>query len=136
MRGIARTSAAADRGGPAGPPPQILHLALPEDWAAAAGEGVYRISTRGQPLPPSAFVHCAFEDQLVGVARRYYADLTELVVLGIDVARLRDEVRVEPGADGEAFPHVYGPIPLFAVVRTTTWRRDPDGAWRHPGRSR
>ena len=48
----------------------------------------------------------------------------ELVVLEIDVARLgeRTPVRVEPGdpADpgSEQYPHLYGPVPVDAVVRT------------------
>ena len=38
-----------------------------------------------------------------------------LVVLVIDPAKLSSEVRYEP-ADGQFFPHIYGPIEPEAVI--------------------
>jgi hypothetical protein len=53
------------------------------------------------------------------VRDRYYADVTEpLVVLEIETDRLDCQVRDEP-VGGEVYPHVYGPIPASAVV---AWR--------------
>ena len=74
--------------------------------------------------------------ELEGVANRFYGDVIEAVILHVDPARLAAEVRAEPPADGieELFPHVYGPIPIEAVVTTTPWRRGDDGVWRVPER--
>ena len=33
-------------------------------------------------------------------------------------------------ADGQRFPHIYGPINLNAVVAVTPLRADPDGVFR------
>jgi len=33
---------------------------------------------------------------------------------------------------GERFPHIYGPIPVAAVVSATAWSVDADGVWRFP----
>jgi uncharacterized protein (DUF952 family) len=65
------------------------------------------------------------------VAQRFYADVSELVLLTIDPDRLTAPVVDEPPADGidELFPHVYGPIPVDAVVRAEPWRPD-DGCYR------
>jgi heme-degrading monooxygenase HmoA len=75
-----------------------------------------------------------FHVALPVVANRYYADVDELVVLTIDPSLLASELVVEepfPGAP-ERYPHVYGAIPLSAVVATTVWRRRPDQPWAAP----
>lgn len=101
---------------PLGP---LLHLTLRSDWEAAVRDGEYRVSTRGLTLEQQGFVHLSFPRQLAGVAESFYRDAGELVVLEIDPALLSDPVVVEPGAPdpaSEKFPHLYGPIPLTAVI--------------------
>ena len=102
----------------------ILHLALRSDWEQAQRAGSYRMSTRGIDLDTEGFIHASRPHQWAGVRERYYADLddAELVLLEIDVAVLAEagvEEREEPAAPGaeELFPHLYGPLPLGAVVR-------------------
>ncbi|GGK73841.1 hypothetical protein Sme01_33130 [Sphaerisporangium melleum] len=100
----------------------ILHLALAGDWDAAIRAGEYRVSTLGRSLEEEGFIHaCADPTQLRGVAGRFYADVTEpLVVLTIDEDRLGCEVRYELAPDaGEEFPHIYGPLPVAAVTSVT-----------------
>jgi uncharacterized protein (DUF952 family) len=111
----------------------LVHLAMPDDWAAAQAGGEYRMSTRGVTLEQEGFIHCSFDHQGLGVARRFYADVDELVLLRLDPSLLGSEVVVEPPFPGavEHFPHIYGPIPLTAVISATPWRRDPDG-WAEP----
>ena len=98
----------------------IFHLALTTDWAAAQRAGEYTVSTRGRDLGDVGFVHCSTAAQWPVVRSRFYADLpdAELVLLTIDPARLGTEVRFEPGEPGsnDLFPHVYGPVPVRAVV--------------------
>ncbi|WP_248963037.1 DUF952 domain-containing protein [Sphaerisporangium perillae] len=104
----------------------ILHLALTDDWDAAVRAGEYRVSTLGRTLADEGFIHaCADMAQLRGVAERYYADVTEpLVVLAVDEDLLGCPVLLEvpPGAR-EAFPHIYGPLPVSAVVSVTPFSR-------------
>ncbi len=45
---------------------------------------------------------------------KFYADLETVLLLEIDEAGL--DVRREP-ADGQLFPHVYGPVPVASVRR-------------------
>jgi uncharacterized protein (DUF952 family) len=110
----------------------ICHLALPDEWAAAVTAGQYTMSTRGITLADEGFIHCSFAHQVLGVAQRFYGDVTELVVVRLDRTALDADLRVEPAADGvdELFPHLYAPIPIDAVVTTTAWRRD--GQWSTP----
>lgn len=115
-------------------PDEILHIALPDDWAAARESGEYRVSTRDRSLDDVGFIHCSYLRQVEGVANRAYSDVVELVLLHIEPELLEAEIRVEPASEGtgEEFPHIYGPIPTSAVIATTWWDRGDDGIWHRP----
>ncbi len=109
----------------------VVHIAVPTDWEHAKRVGEYRVSTRGISLEQQGFIHGAFPHQVGGVANRFYGDLSELLLLHIDMSQIEAELRVEPPADGidELFPHIYGPIPIAAVASITTWTRTTD-SWQ------
>jgi uncharacterized protein (DUF952 family) len=110
----------------------IYHAALPADWKKAQRSGLYTTSTRGRSLADEGFIHAAYESQVEGVANRFYADVDALVLLVIDPdavgSPVVDEVPVDAPA-GERYPHVYGPIPVAAVVTARPWRRDSSSIW-------
>lgn len=98
---------------------RIFHLALRTEWDEAKRSGSYTTSTLGVSLAEEGFIHASRGDQWQGVRERYYADVTEpLVLLVIDAGLLTSPLVEEtpPGA-GESFPHVYGPINAEAVVQ-------------------
>jgi uncharacterized protein (DUF952 family) len=112
---------------------QLYHIALPADWERGLEDGVYAMSTRGVTLADEGFVHCSRRDQVAATANRFYGDLDELVLLTIDEAALDVPVLDEDLYDtGETFPHVYGPIPVAAVVAAQLWTRAPNGSFHHP----
>lgn len=115
-------------------PDELLHIALPDDWAAAREAGEYRVSTRDTSLDDAGFIHCSYPPQIEGVANRFYADIAELVLLHLEPELIDAEVKLEPSPDGnsELFPHLYGAIPTSAVIATTWWDRDEDGMWHRP----
>ncbi|MFE2641953.1 DUF952 domain-containing protein [Streptomyces nigra] len=104
----------------------ILHLTERSLWEAARERGAYEISTRGRTLQEEGFIHCSTRAQLPKVAGFLYGTYDgpdDLVVLVVDPERLDVPLRyevVEPG--GEEFPHVYGPLPVGAVVDVERWR--------------
>ena len=96
----------------------LFHVALLADWEAAQQAGDYRVSTIGRSLEDEGFLHASFAHQWRGVLAAYYAEVDEpLVLLEVDPALLDVPVVVETpeGAD-QAFPHLYGPLPVAAVV--------------------
>lgn len=108
-------------------PRRLYHLALRGDWREAQRDGAYRRSTRGQSLEAVGYVHLSYAHQLPATFGRFYADLPadEVLLLSIDPERLAHAgltVRPEaaPGSD-ELFPHLYGPLPLTAVVLVESW---------------
>src|SRR3954471_7319265 len=67
----------------------LYHLALAADWEQARRDGEYRVSTLGTSLDQEGFIHPSWSHQVAGVAARFYAAVTEpLVLLEIDEAAL------------------------------------------------
>jgi uncharacterized protein (DUF952 family) len=100
-------------------PAHIYHLALEDEWEEAVRTGyAYRRSTLGLSVGEVGFIHCSLPQQVQGVADLAYGGRRSVVLLTIDRSRLRDEVRLEnlEGGD-ELYPHLYGELPIEAVVR-------------------
>ncbi|MQA12539.1 MAG: DUF952 domain-containing protein [Pseudonocardiaceae bacterium] len=86
------------------------------------------MSTRGISYAEQGYVHCALRHQVRGVAERFFGDAEDVVLLVVDGSRLSDPVRYEAPAPGaEEFPHLYGPLPMEAVVDVVPVSRDADG---------
>ncbi len=109
---------------------EIYHLALPGDWAASSDE--YRPSS----LDDEGFIHCSTADQLADVARRFYLDHNDVILLTIDPGPLGDALVYEDLNDlGEEFPHIYGPMPTSAVISTAPYLEHlEEGLWREETR--
>ena len=101
----------------------IFHLAMPDDWAVAFQTGEYTMSTRGRTLKEEGFIHASTFNQIEATANRFYADVDQLVLLTIDQRKISHAIAWEPPAPGvtELFPHIYGPLPISAVVRNDFW---------------
>ncbi len=103
----------------------LVHICPCEDWLAAQAAGKYRAAS----LDAVGFIHCSTPEQVLAVANSFYQNVPDLVLLWIYPARLSAEVRWEP-ADGQLFPHLYGPLNLEAVVAVTGLFPDDDGIFR------
>ena len=109
-------------------PGWLYHLALGPEWQAARADGMYRRSTRGRSLEEVGFIHLSNAHQVEATAALFYGDLPAgaVLLLTIDPQRLAAaalEVRFEQAGGGEPFPHLYGPLPLGAVLRAEPWLR-------------
>ncbi len=104
---------------PAAPQDTLLHIAERTHWESARAAGVsYTMSTLGRTLDEEGFIHCSSDmAQVDGVLARFYPgiDRDDLVLLVIAASRLDAPVRYEPAGD-DVFPHIYGPIPVSAVI--------------------
>ena len=109
-------------------PGWLYHLALGPEWQAARADGMYRRSTRGRSLEEVGFIHLSNAHQVEATAALFYGDLPAgaVLLLTIDPQRLAAaglEMRFEQAGGGEPFPHLYGPLPLGAVLRAEPWLR-------------
>lgn len=101
----------------------LLHISTPAGWAAARAAG----EVAPDSLAVEGFVHCSTRDQLAGTLARHFAGAGELVVLVLDPDALGADLRWEESRPGERFPHVYGPIPVGAVVAVEPVSAPPGG---------
>lgn len=107
----------------------IYHLAFADDWDAALTTGSYRVSGRGMTLESEGFLHFSYAGQVVGTARRFWRNPERpVVLLTVDPDLVGLPVVAENTSGGtELFPHVYGPLPVAAVVTATPVPVDADG---------
>ena len=105
----------------------VFHITEREAFAAALEAGVYT----AESLIHEGFIHCSTRAQVVRSASRFFAGKTGLVLLCIDAARIAESLRYE-AADGEVFPHCYGPIPLSAIPAVIDFPCRPDGSFELP----
>ena len=102
----------------------IYHITTADAWAAAQTVGEYEASS----LADEGFIHCSGDEaQTLRVVERLYSGATGLMVLDVDVIRLKAEVKREASRSGEIYPHVYGRINLDAVVRVRDLTLDAEG---------
>ena len=92
---------------------RIFHIVLPEVWEVFDGD-----SYSAESLTTEGFIHCSFEEQLDAVLQRYYSGRDEVVILEIDSDRLDSKLVIEPSTGGEDYPHIYGTINRYAIVKT------------------
>jgi len=102
----------------------LFHITSGEELRDARAAGVYRPAAFAR----EGFIHCSYRRQVVPVANRLFRGRQGLVLLEIDPAQVPSPIvdeNLEGGA--ELFPHIYGPLPLTAVVRVHTFRCGDDG---------
>ena len=108
----------------------IHHLAQRDAWEAAKVAGEYRVSTIGMSLDEVGFIHASRPHQVAPVAQRFYVGIDDLVLLTIDPDLLEVELRYEPGTGtDELFPHLYGPLPVHAVIQVVPYSADTEGTF-------
>ncbi|MDG4825847.1 DUF952 domain-containing protein [Asanoa sp. WMMD1127] len=99
----------------------IYKLLTTAEWRAAEAAGVYAGSEFDKG---DGFIHFSAADQVVETAARVFGGQTGLTMLSVDPDVLGSELRWEPSRGGALFPHLYGPMPLHAVVAVITLRDD------------
>lgn len=111
----------------------IVHIAERDDWPRAVERGEYRPAS----LDEDGFVHASTAFSVDLPAKLFYAGRRDLVLLCVDQRLLASEVRwEEPQPTVEAFPHIYGPINVDAVVAVVDFLPRDDGTFEAPARVR
>jgi uncharacterized protein (DUF952 family) len=98
-------------------PKTIFHICAEADWRTAQRDGVYRGSAAARA---DGFLHLSTAEQLAGSLAKHYPDPAGFVILSVRMAALGDaDVRWEPSRGGALFPHIYGELPIEAVIAVT-----------------
>jgi uncharacterized protein (DUF952 family) len=106
--------------------PRIFHITTRAAWDEALTAGTYTADS----LRAEGFIHCSQAEQVTWVANTRFRGRTDLVLLHVDEAAVGAEVRRENLEGGTTrFPHIYGPLPVSAVVEVTPMVPSPDGTF-------
>ncbi len=89
----------------------LYHITTRDEWAEAEIQKIYRPPS----LTTEGFIHLSTDKQLLRSADRFYTGKPDLLVVAINEKRLDEQLKYE-GAEGDSFPHLYGPLNLDAVV--------------------
>jgi uncharacterized protein (DUF952 family) len=103
---------------------EIYKVLRVSEWEAVANAAEFA----GSPDDlRDGFIHFSTAEQLRGTVEKHFAEEDYLVLLAIDAEALGEQLKWETSRDGALFPHLYGPLPLSAVVRLASVQRDEDG---------
>jgi uncharacterized protein (DUF952 family) len=78
------------------------------------------------------YIHLSRGSQLAATLDKHFSGVEGLMLAAVDLSRLGDTVRWEASRGGQLFPHIYGPLPLEAVISVATLALTPDGAVKLP----
>jgi uncharacterized protein (DUF952 family) len=102
-------------------------------WQSAERNGVFA----GAPVDmQDGFIHFSTAAQLRDTAAKHFRGQDDLLLVAVDAAALGDVLRHEPTRGGDLFPHLYGVLPLEAVVWVKPLPIDPDGSHVFPDLAR
>lgn len=106
--------------------PRIYHITSAGEAREAKGKGYYLPAA----FDREGFIHCSYAGQVAAVANRIFRGRTGLVLLEIDPTLLDSRV-VDENLEGgsELFPHIYGRLPMPAVVQIREFPCGGDGTF-------
>jgi uncharacterized protein (DUF952 family) len=98
-------------------PAMMVYKIVPADlWRDAELAGVFA----GSPVDRrDGFIHFSTAEQLAETARKHFSREHDLLLVAVDVEQV--ELRWEPSRGGQLFPHLYGVLPLSAVLTVETF---------------
>ena len=94
-------------------PETAFKILTAAEWAGFQAEGRFD----GSPVDRvDGFIHLSAADQVEGTLTRHFAGQTGIVLIEVELGALGGAVRWEESRGGALFPHVYGMLPLSAVI--------------------
>jgi uncharacterized protein (DUF952 family) len=93
-------------------------------WQAAERERVFA----GAPIDQrDGFIHFSTAGQAVETADKHFAGADDLLLIAVDADVLGPALKWEVSRGGALFPHLYGALPLTAVLWARPLPLGPDG---------
>ena len=101
--------------------PRIFHITTRAAWEEAEAAGRYSADS----LATEGFIHCSQAEQVAWVANTRFRGRTDLVLLHVMRQRWTPRSAARTSKGGALFPHIYGSLPVSAVVDVTPWSPQP-----------
>ena len=106
----------------------IYHICRETEWAAAQLKGRYS----GSSQDDAGFIHFSTAEQLEESAAKHRAGQEGLVLIAVETRQLGSALKWEPARGGQLFPHLYGKLPLGAVIAVAPLPLRPEGRHEFP----
>lgn len=95
--------------------PTAFKVLTASQWAQLEADGVFA----GAPVDVAdGYIHLSAADQLQGTLDKHFAGQSGLVIVEVDLSKLGETVKWEESRGGALFPHIYGVLPIDAVIST------------------
>ena len=91
----------------------VYKIVATEEWAKAEAAGAFAGASVDRA---DGFIHFSTAEQAPETAAKWFAGRGDLTLAAVEAEALGDDLRWEPSRGGALFPHLYGPLPMSAVV--------------------
>ncbi len=109
--------------------PTIYKIVPTELWSQARKAGLFD----GAPVDHAdGFIHFSTAGQARETAARHFSGQDGLLLVAIDGAAIGEKLVYEPSRGGALFPHLYGTLPLSAVLWEKPLPLQADGTHLFP----
>jgi uncharacterized protein (DUF952 family) len=98
-------------------------------WREAERAGVF---TGAEIDARDGFIHFSSAAQVAETAAKHFAGAANLTLVAVDAAALGDALKWEASRGGDLFPHLYGALPVRAVLWAKPLPLGPDGRHLFP----
>jgi beta-hydroxylase len=99
--------------------PTAFKILTAKQWAQFEADGIFH----GAPVDlADGYIHLSAADQVQGTLDKHFAGQDGLVIAEVDLEMLGDDIRWEVSRGRALFPHLYGPLPMKAVVDVVVGR--------------
>lgn len=102
----------------------IYKICTATEWHAAEHAGAYSGSAADHR---DGFIHFSTAGQMAETAAKHFAGQRDLVLVSVDAVKLGDRLKWEPSRGGALFPHLYGTLSLYCVLRVDPLPLGADG---------
>ena len=102
----------------------IFHICRSDEWHSAIKRGMYSGSSQDKK---DGYIHFSASNQVIESAAKHRAGQKGLVLLTVDGELLEPSLKWEAARGDELFPHLYGDLPINAVLREEELPLGPDG---------
>jgi uncharacterized protein (DUF952 family) len=91
----------------------VYKIVATDEWRSAEAAGAFAGASVDRA---DGFIHFSTAEQAPETAAKWFAGRDDLTLAAVDAEALGGDLRWEPSRGGALFPHLYGALPMSAVV--------------------
>lgn len=109
----------------------IFKIVTSAEWEEPSRTGVFE----GAPIDiADGYIHFSRAGQVRETAAKHFGGQRNLLLVSVRSSAVVADLKYEPSRGGELFPHLYGKLPLSAVIAVESLLLGADGYHQFPDR--